>query len=95
MNDYIIKFNQLVTDLLNMDEIFKDEDLVLMLLGLFSEEFEFLEIILFYGRSDIFLSEVCAVLYSYEQRKKDKQKNLIRDTEVLVVRGRLYIRKKI
>ncbi|KAG8480295.1 hypothetical protein CXB51_024758 [Gossypium anomalum] len=33
MNDHITKFIQLVTDLLNMDETFKDEDLILMLLG--------------------------------------------------------------
>ena len=94
MNDHITKFNQLVTDLLNMDETFKDEDLALMLLGSLPEEFEFLETTLLHGRSDISLSEVCAALYSYEQRKKDKQKNSIRDTEALVVRGRSYTRKK-
>ena len=94
MNDHITKFNQLVTDLLNMDETFKDEDLALMLLVSLPEEFEFLETTLLHGRSDISLSEVCAALYSYEQRKKDKQKNSIRDTEALVVRGRSYTRKK-
>ena len=87
MNDHITKFNQLVTDLLNMDETFKDEDLALMLLGSLPEEFEFLETTLLHGRSDISLSEICTALYSYEQRKKDKQKNSIRDTKALVVRG--------
>ncbi|KAG8502566.1 hypothetical protein CXB51_001088 [Gossypium anomalum] len=57
MNDHITKFNQLVTDLLNMDETFKDEDLALMLLGSLSEEFEFLETTLLHGKSDISLSE--------------------------------------
>ncbi|KAK5795000.1 hypothetical protein PVK06_036254 [Gossypium arboreum] len=69
MNDHITKFNQLVTDLLNMDETFKDEDLALMLLGSLPEEFEFLETTLLHGRSDTSLSEVCMALYSYEQRK--------------------------
>ncbi|KAG8503986.1 hypothetical protein CXB51_002302 [Gossypium anomalum] len=94
MNDHITKFNQLVTDLLNMDETFKDEDLALMLLGSLPEEFEFLETTLLHGKSDISLSKVCAALYSYEQRQKDKQKNSIRDTEALVVRGRSYTRRK-
>ncbi|KAG8479441.1 hypothetical protein CXB51_029725 [Gossypium anomalum] len=94
MNDHITKFNQLVTDLLNMDEIFKDEDLALMLLGSLPEEFEFLETTLLHGKSDISLSEFCAALYSYEQRKKDKQKNSIRDTEALVARGHSYTRRK-
>ncbi|KAG8479661.1 hypothetical protein CXB51_029443 [Gossypium anomalum] len=77
-----------------MDETFKDEDLALMLLGSLPEEFEFLETTLLHGKSDISLSEVCAALYSYEQRKKDKQKNSIRDTEALVVRGRSYTQRK-
>ncbi|KAG8480151.1 hypothetical protein CXB51_024883 [Gossypium anomalum] len=57
MNDHITKFNQLVTDLLNIDETFKDEDLALMLLGSLHEEFEFLETTLLHGKSDISLSE--------------------------------------
>ncbi|KAK5787254.1 hypothetical protein PVK06_041907 [Gossypium arboreum] len=78
----------------HFDETFKDEDLALMLLRSLPEEFEFLETTLLHGRSDISLSEVCAALYNYEQRKKDKQKNSIRDTEALVIRGRSYTWKK-
>lgn len=59
MNDHITSFNQLVTDLVNMDEIFKDENLALMLLGSLLEEFEFLETILLHGKADASLSVVC------------------------------------
>ena len=62
MNDHITSFNQLVTDLMNMDETFKDEDLALMLLGSLPEEFEFLETTLLHGKATISLSEVCAAL---------------------------------
>ncbi|KAG8479822.1 hypothetical protein CXB51_029312 [Gossypium anomalum] len=71
MNDHITKFNQLVTDLLNMDETFKDEDLALMLLGSLPEEFEFLETTLLHGKSDISLSEVCVALYNACVAKHD------------------------
>ncbi|KAG8492732.1 hypothetical protein CXB51_010465 [Gossypium anomalum] len=94
MNDHIAKFNQLVTDLLNMDETFKDEDLDLMLLGSLPEEFEFSETTLLHGKNDISLSEVCTALYSYELRKKDKQKNSIRDTKALVVQGSSHTQRK-
>ncbi|KAK4426318.1 hypothetical protein Salat_1400300 [Sesamum alatum] len=40
MNDHISNFNQLVTNLMNMDETFKDQDLALILLGSLPEEFE-------------------------------------------------------
>ncbi|KAK4433309.1 hypothetical protein Salat_1093200 [Sesamum alatum] len=94
MNDHIINFNQLVTDLMNMDETFKDEDLALMLLGSLPEEFEFLEMALLHEKNDVSLREVCAALYSYELRKKDKQRNSNGDAEALVVRGRSQIGQK-
>ena len=43
MNEHITAFNQLVTDLLNLDETFKDENLALMLLSSLPDEFEYLE----------------------------------------------------
>jgi len=39
MNDHITSFNQLVIDLVNMDEAFKDENLALMLLGYLFKDF--------------------------------------------------------
>ena len=42
MNDHITAFNQLVADLLNLDETFKDEDLALMLLSSLPDDFEYL-----------------------------------------------------
>ncbi|KAL0402523.1 UNVERIFIED_CONTAM: hypothetical protein Slati_4282200 [Sesamum latifolium] len=87
MNDHITNFNKLVTDLMNMDETFKDEDLALMLLGSLAEEFEVLETTLLNGKDVVSLREVCAALYSHELRKKDRQGNTDRDTKALVIRG--------
>jgi len=72
-NNYITNFNQLVVDLMNLNETFKDKDLVLMLLGSLPEEFEFLETTLLHEKVQVSLSEVCATLYSYKLRKKDKK----------------------
>ncbi|GJU65558.1 retrovirus-related pol polyprotein from transposon TNT 1-94 [Tanacetum coccineum] len=88
MNDHITSFNQLVTDLMNMDEVFKDQDLALILLGSLPEEYELLETTLLNGKDDVSLSEVCVALYSKELRRKDKQISSSGDAEVLLVRGR-------
>ncbi|GJT18000.1 transposable element [Tanacetum coccineum] len=64
MNDRITSFNQLVTDLMNMDKVFKDQDLALILLGSLPEKYELLETTLLNGKDDVFLSEVYAALYS-------------------------------
>ncbi|PWA81471.1 Retrovirus-related Pol polyprotein from transposon TNT 1-94 [Artemisia annua] len=86
MNDHITSFNQLVTDLMNMDEVFKDQDLALILLGSLPEEYELLETTLLNGKDDVSLSEVCAALYGKELRRKDKQISSSGDAEVLLVR---------
>ncbi|GJR88937.1 retrovirus-related pol polyprotein from transposon TNT 1-94 [Tanacetum coccineum] len=52
-------FNQLVTNLMNMDEVFKDQNLALILLGSLSEEYELLETTLLNRKDDVSLSEVC------------------------------------
>ncbi|GJW78500.1 retrovirus-related pol polyprotein from transposon TNT 1-94 [Tanacetum coccineum] len=57
MNDHITSFNQLVTDLMNMDEVFKDQDLALILLGSLPEEYELLETTLLNGKDDVSFSE--------------------------------------
>ena len=75
MNDHITSFNQLVTDLMNMDVTFKDEDLALMLMRSLPNEFEYLETTILYGKIDVSLNEVTAALYSYELRKKEKQEH--------------------
>ncbi|KAE8664954.1 hypothetical protein F3Y22_tig00112738pilonHSYRG01227 [Hibiscus syriacus] len=87
MNDHITSFNQLVSDLMNMDVTFEDEDLALMLMGSLPDEFEYLETTLLHGKVDVSLSEVTVALYSYELRKKDKQENTSVEAEALVVRG--------
>ncbi|GJW01836.1 retrovirus-related pol polyprotein from transposon TNT 1-94 [Tanacetum coccineum] len=87
INDHITSFNHLVTDFMNMDEVFKDQDLALILLGSLLEEYELLETTLLNGKDDVSLSEVCAALYSKELRRKDKQISSSGDAEVLLVRG--------
>ncbi|PWA94422.1 Retrovirus-related Pol polyprotein from transposon TNT 1-94 [Artemisia annua] len=84
----INRFNQLVTDLMNMDEVFKDKDLALILLGSLPEEYELLETTLLNEKDDVSLSEVCVALYRKELRRKDKQISSSGDAEVLLVRGR-------
>ncbi|GKD92676.1 retrovirus-related pol polyprotein from transposon TNT 1-94 [Tanacetum coccineum] len=86
MNDHITSFNQPVTDLMNMDKVFKHQDLALILLGSLPEEYELLETTLLNGKDDVSLSEVCVVFYSIELRRKDKQISSSGDAEVLLVR---------
>ncbi|PWA44734.1 hypothetical protein CTI12_AA523970 [Artemisia annua] len=88
MNDHITSFNQLVTDLMNINEVFKDQDLALILLGSLPEEYELLETTLLNGKDDVSLSEVCTALYSKELRRKDKQISSSGDAEVLLVKGK-------
>ena len=58
INDHITSFNQLVTDLMNMDVTFKDEDLALMLMGSLPNEFKYLKTTLLYGKVVVSLNEV-------------------------------------
>nr|GEW24200.1 retrovirus-related Pol polyprotein from transposon TNT 1-94 [Tanacetum cinerariifolium] len=88
MNDHITSFSQLVTDLMNMDEVFKDHDLALILLGSLPEEYELLKTTLLNRKDDVSLSEVCTALYSKELRRKDKQISSSVEAKVLLVRGR-------
>ncbi|GJV23625.1 hypothetical protein Tco_1376320 [Tanacetum coccineum] len=73
MDDHITSFNQLVTDLINMDEVFKDQDLALIMLGSLSEEYDLLETTLLNGMDDVSFSKVCAALYSKDLIRKDKK----------------------
>ena len=96
MNDHITAFNQLVADLFNLDVTFSDEDLALMLLSSIPDEFEHLETTLLHGKDDVSLVVVCAALYSYELRKKNKKENrhIATEDEALVARGRSQSQKK-
>ena len=75
----------LATDLRNMNVTFTDGDMTLMLLSSLSDEFEHLETTLLNGNDEVSLKEVCSALYSYEQRKREKQKG--GEAEALVARG--------
>ena len=93
MNDHITAFNQLVANLLNLDETFKDKDLALMLLSSLPDEFEYLETALIHGKDKVSLDEVYATLYSYELRKKDEKESRNISTEAIVARGHSQSRK--
>uniref|UniRef100_A0A3Q7H8M3 CCHC-type domain-containing protein n=1 Tax=Solanum lycopersicum TaxID=4081 RepID=A0A3Q7H8M3_SOLLC len=69
-----------------MDVTFTDGDMALMLLSSLPDEFDHLETTLLHGNDEVSLEEVCSALYSYEQRKREKQKG--GEAEALVVRGR-------
>ncbi|KAE8686610.1 Detected protein of unknown function [Hibiscus syriacus] len=75
MNDHITSFNQLVTDLMNMDVTFEDEDLALMLMGSLPDEFEYLETTLLHGNVDVSLREVTDALYRHWKKEYPKLKN--------------------
>ncbi|KAL0449407.1 UNVERIFIED_CONTAM: hypothetical protein Slati_1497100 [Sesamum latifolium] len=83
-----------MTDLMNMDETFKDEYLAVMLLGSLPEEFEVLKTTLLNRKDVVSLREVCAAMYSHVLRKKDRQGNTYGDTKALVVRNRSQNRSK-
>ncbi|KAI3473518.1 hypothetical protein Pfo_031397, partial [Paulownia fortunei] len=96
MNNHITAFNQLIVYLFNLDVTFSNEDLALMLLLSLSHEFEHLETTLLHGKDDVSLVVVCAALYSYELRKKNKKENkhIAAEDEALVARGRPQSQKK-
>ena len=60
--------------------------MALMLLISLPDEFEHLETTLLHGNDEVSLKEFCSALYSYEQRKRKKQKG--GEAEALVARGR-------
>ena len=77
-NEHITNFKFLVPDLLNLDVTFEDEDLMLMLLGLFPYELEFLETTLLNGNIEVTFNEVIVASYSHELRQKEKLKGLVK-----------------
>ncbi|GJT94101.1 BTB/POZ domain-containing protein NPY2 [Tanacetum coccineum] len=64
-----------------MDEVFKDQNLALIMLGSLLEEYNLLEITLLNGKDDVSLSEVCNALYSKDLIRKDKKISSSRDAE--------------
>ena len=72
MNDHVNSFNKILTDLLNLDEKFEDEDTILLLLNSFPEEYDHLTTTLLYGKDNITFDVVYSALYNSETRKKDR-----------------------
>ncbi len=72
MNEHI---TLLVADLLNLDVIFEDKDLALMLLSSLPDEFEHLETTLLHGKEKVSLDAVCSEPVKWEKREIDVPKS--------------------
>ena len=62
MHDHVSRFEKLLTDLKNLDEVIKDEVKVMILLHLLPEEYSHFVTTLLYGKSVIILKDACIVL---------------------------------
>ncbi|PON97945.1 Zinc finger, CCHC-type [Trema orientale] len=87
IDNHIDTFNQFIADLSNLDEIFKDEDKVILLIRSFPNKLDHLCITLLYEKEKLSFDEVSAILYNHEIRKKDQKENRDIPTETLTTRG--------
>ena len=93
MNDQVNLFNKILTDLLNLDERFEDEDKTMLLLNSLPNEYDHLTTTLFRGKDSVIFDTICSALYNSETIKKDRKD--YRDTiaEALTAVGRSQSRK--
>ena len=90
MND----FNQIITDLLNIDVKIEDEDKALLLLNSLPESYKFLVTTLLHGITDIDFEDVLNALMNNEVRKKETEAYQDSSSNVLTARGRTSTLKK-
>ena len=88
MNDHVNLFNKILAYLLNLDEKFKDEDKVLLLLNFLPGEYIHLTTTLLYGKDNVTFDDVCSVLYNSKTTKKDRKDCKDTVAEVLTARSR-------
>ena len=93
MNDHVKSFNKILTDLLNLDEKFKDENKALLLLNSLPNEYDHLITILLYGKDNVTFDVVCSSLYNCETRKKDRKDHRDIVAKALTARGHSQSRK--
>ncbi|PON46508.1 hypothetical protein PanWU01x14_251540 [Parasponia andersonii] len=79
-------FNQLIVDLLNLDETFKDEDKEMLLIRSLSNELNHICITLLHEKEKLSFDEVSAALYNHEIQKKNQNENRDVPVEALIAR---------
>ena len=87
ISSHVDEFNKLITDLLNLDETFKDECKTMLLIASFLDELDHLCITLIHGKEKLSFEEVCSVMLNYEIWKKDQREHRDESVEALIVRG--------
>ena len=93
ISSHIKEFNKLISDILNLDETFKDECKAILLIGSLPNELDHLCIIIIHGKDKLSFKEVCYALLNYEIRKKDKKYYWDKSVKALTVRGRSQNKK--
>ncbi|KAH9688524.1 Integrase catalytic domain-containing protein [Citrus sinensis] len=93
MNDHVNSFNKILTNLLNLDERFEDEDKVLLLLNFLPDEYDNLTTTLHRGKDNVTFDAVCSALYNSETKKKCRKDHRDTVAEALIARGRSQSRK--
>ena len=73
MIGHLNAFNKLIADLLNLDEVVKDEDKALILLNSLPDSYEHLATTLIYGKDTVKFDDVSNALMNNEFRKRDKE----------------------
>ena len=75
ISSHVDEFNKLITDLLNLDETFKDERKTMLLIGSFLDKLDHLCITLIHGKEKLSFKEVCSVMLNYEIWKQDQREH--------------------
>ncbi|KAH9688531.1 Integrase catalytic domain-containing protein [Citrus sinensis] len=84
---------EILTNLLNLDERFEDEDKVLLLLNFLPDEYDNLTTTLHRGKDNVTFDAVCSALYNSETKKKCRKDHRDTVAEALIARGRSQSRK--
>ena len=74
-------------NLLNIDEVFKDERKTMLWIRSLLEELDHLSITLIHGKDKLPFEEVCSTLLNYEIRKKDEKEHQDESMEAFTTRG--------
>ena len=74
LSSHIDEFNKLITNLLNLDETFKDERKAMLLTSSLPNKLDHLCITLIHRKEKLSFEEICSTMLNHEIRKKDKKK---------------------
>ena len=93
ISSHIDEFNKFITDLLNLDETFKDKRKAMLLIGSLPDELDHLRITLINGKENLSFEEDCSALLNYEIWKEDQREHRDESVEALILRGRSQKKK--